>query len=113
MGKYRAQLSLPNHLHGTTKVYDDDDAVVQHWVSTGALVRVDGPGEKPKKQSASQRRVKKAPAKKADAPVELDPEFEQLLAEEEEIDAAAKNAETETPVEEPKSSVMTSWTVSD
>jgi hypothetical protein len=132
MGKYRAQFSLPNHLFGTVKVYDDDDAVVQHRVASGMLVRVDGPPaatgrrsavraepevvtapvevvepetaseEKPKKQSASQRRAKKAPARKTDPEPEV------------EVEGSGEVAEEQPPTPDlGKSSVQTAWTISD
>ena len=98
MGKYRARLSLPNHLFGTVKVYDDDDPVTLHRVSTGMLVREDVP---PVKKAAAKKRA----AKKV-APVAADPEPE--VEPEPEVDP-----EPEVEVERPSSSVQTSWRISD
>jgi hypothetical protein len=111
MGKYRAQLSVPNHLFGTVKEYDDSDPVLQHRVASGMLVRVDEAAspEKPKKQLASQRRVKKASPKKVEAePVadEVKPDPDPEPEPEPETEAVVEES-----VEEPKSSVQTSWSI--
>lgn len=102
MGKYRARLSLPNHLFGTVKVYDDDDPVTLHWVSTGMLVREDVP---PAKRSVKKAAAKKRAAKKV-APVAADPE--PVAEPEPEVEP-----QPEVEVERPSSSVQTSWRISD
>lgn len=134
MGKYRAQFSLPNHLFGTVKVYDDDDAVVQHRVASGMLVRVDGPPAATGRRSAvrAEPEVVTAPvevvepetaseeepkpkkqsasqrrAKKAPAR-KTDPEPEV------EVEGSGEVAEERPPTPDlGKSSVQTAWTISD
>lgn len=107
MGKYRAQMSLPNHLFGTIREYDDDHPVVRHRVSSGMLVRVDGDEAKPEKPKAKQS------ARKRKATVKPNPEPEVEVE-----DSAAPSATfapdvTEDAPSAAKSSVQTSWTVSD
>lgn len=135
MGKYRAKFSVPNHLFGTVKVYDDNDPIVLARVKAGMLVRVDGPA--PVTPSAAPV-VEDAPVAATDTEVPADEPVEALAVDEEKPvkkSAAQRRTKKQPPAKpnpepevegepevetegqtttiEAPSSVMTSWKVAD
>lgn len=115
MGKYRAQFSLPGHLFGTIRVYDDDDPVVQHRVSSGMLVRVDEPKAKRATRSPAARNPSGEPiapkAKRSPRKRQAEPEPEAVT--EPEPQPEAEGSREEPPLAPDASSVQTSWQISD